>query len=79
VETPKGALIAYATSLGEIANDGTGRNSPFTTHLLREALVSGRPIELVFKAVRVAVQQETGGQQVSWEASSLSGEFVFAR
>ena len=79
METPKGALIAYATSLGEIANDGTGRNSPFTTHLLREALVSGRPIELVFKAVRVAVQQETGGQQVSWEASSLSGEFVFAR
>ena len=79
METPKGSLIAYATSPGKTADDGRGRNSPFTMHLLREVLVPGRPIELVFKAVRVGVQQETGGQQVPWEASSLSGEFIFVQ
>lgn len=79
METPKGSLIAYTTSPGKIANDGTGRNSPFTARLLRELIVPGRPIELVFKAVRVGVQQDTNGQQIPWEASSLTGEFAFAR
>jgi hypothetical protein len=36
MDTPKGALIAYATSPGKTASDGTGRNSPFTVQLLRE-------------------------------------------
>jgi len=79
METPKGALIAYATSPGKTANDGAGRNSPFTARLLQELLVPGQPIELVFKAVRVGVQQETNGHQVPWEASSLIGEFVFSK
>jgi len=30
METPKGAVLAYATSPGKTASDGTGRNSPFT-------------------------------------------------
>jgi len=64
---------------GKTAEDGTGRNSPYTAHLLREMPQPERPIELMFKAVRVGVQAETKGQQTPWEASSLTGEFSFAR
>ena len=78
MDAPKGSLIAYSTSPGKTAEDGTGRNSPYTTHLLREISQPRRPIELMFKAVRVGVQEETKGQQTPWEASSLTGEFVFA-
>jgi uncharacterized caspase-like protein len=79
IEAPQGSLIAYATSPGKTAEDGTGRNSPYTAHLLREMPQPQRPIELMFKAVRVGVQAETKGQQTPWEASSLTGEFSFAR
>ena len=79
MDAPKGALIAYATSPKKTAADGTGRNSPYTARLLREIPIPGRPIELVFKAVRLGVQQETRGEQTPWEASSLTGEFYFIR
>jgi uncharacterized caspase-like protein len=77
MDTPKGSLIAYATSPGKTALDGAGRNSPYTRHLLRHIPVPGRPMEPMFKAVRVEVQRETKGQQTPWEASSLTGEFYF--
>jgi hypothetical protein len=79
MESSRGTLIAYATSPGKTAGDGTGRNSPFTARLLRELPIPGRPVELLFKAVRVGLQQDTNGAQVPWEASSLIGEFIFAR
>jgi hypothetical protein len=79
MDAPKGALIAYSTSPKKTALDGTGRNSPYTARPLQEVPIPGRPIELVFKAVRLGVQQETQGAQTPWEASSLTGEFYFAR
>jgi TPR repeat protein len=75
METPKGALIAYATSPGKTASDGTGRNSPFTVQLLRELVIAGRDIEVALKAVRAGVQQTTKGEQIPWVASSMTGDF----
>jgi uncharacterized caspase-like protein len=77
MDTPNGSLIAYAAGPGKTALDGVGRNSPYTMHLLRHIPVPGRPMEPMFKAVRVEVQRETQGQQTPWEASSLTGEFYF--
>src|SRR5262245_12212203 len=57
IDASKGSLMAYSTSPGKTAEDGTGRNSPYTTHLLRELPQLRRPIELMFKAVRVGVQR----------------------
>jgi uncharacterized caspase-like protein len=48
----EGTLIAYATSPGQTAADGTGRNSPFTASLLRELPQPQRPIELTFHRIR---------------------------
>jgi hypothetical protein len=36
-----------------------------------------RPVELVFKDVRRAVQSETQDRQTPWENTSLSGDFYF--
>jgi hypothetical protein len=79
METPQGALIAYATSPGKTASDGTGRNSPFTAQLLRELVIAGRDIEVALKAVRAGVQQTTSGEQIPWVASSMTGDFYIAR
>jgi hypothetical protein len=35
------------------------------------------PIESVFKRVRNAVAAETNGKQITWEHTSLAGDFYF--
>jgi formylglycine-generating enzyme required for sulfatase activity len=72
-----GSLVAYATSPGAVAADGTGRNGTYTRHLLRFMTEPNLPVELMFKQVRLAVEQETNGQQIPWELSSLRENFAF--
>ncbi len=71
MDAPKGTFIAYATSPDSVAADGTGRNSPYTKHLIEALKVKDIPIELAFKQVGKAVNKETGGQQTPWISSSL--------
>ena len=77
MEAPRGTIVAYATSPGKVAADGDGRNSPYTKHLVRAMQAPNKPIELVFKEVRRAVQDETKNLQTPWENTSLSGDFYF--
>lgn len=77
MNAPKGTLLAFATAPGNTASDGTGRNSPYTKHLVRAIATPGLSIEQVFKKVRVEVERETGGKQLPWEESSLMGDFYF--
>lgn len=70
----KGTLIAYATSPGDVAADGTGRNSPYTTALSKALVTPGLTVERMFKEVRNHVISATGSKQVPWESSSLTGE-----
>ena len=80
VDTKSGApgtFISYSTSPGAEAEDGTGRNSPYTTALLNVAREPGLAIEEVFKRVRVSVNDATQGRQVPWESSSLTTDFRF--
>lgn len=79
IDAPTGTLIAYATAPGQVAVDGTGRNSPYTRALTRAMRVPGLAVEQVFKNVRVAVMEATGDNQVPWEASSLTGDFFFSQ
>ncbi len=79
MDAPTGTLIAYATSPGSVAADGSGRNSPYTRHLIQEMRQPGVPIEQVFKRVRKAVLHDTDNRQTPWEASSLTGDFIFKR
>ena len=77
MEAPIGSLIAYATSPGQVASDGLGRNGLYTQYLVREIERPGLKVEDVFKRVRAAVRQASNGRQVPWENTSLEGDFYF--
>ena len=77
MDAPKGTFIAYATSPDSVAADGTGRNSPYTKHLIEALKVKDIPIDQAFKRVAKAVNKETGGKQTPWISSSLLDDFYF--
>ena len=78
MDATKGTLIAYATSPGDVAADGSGENSPYTEALSKALLTPGLTVERVFKEVRNSVVSVTNNRQVPWEASSLTGgDFYF--
>jgi uncharacterized caspase-like protein len=79
MDAAKGTFIAYSTAPGQLADDGTDRNSPFTAHLLAHLSTPDIPIEKLLKLVRLGVIQETAGQQMPWQTSSLIGDFYFNR
>jgi hypothetical protein len=76
MEAPTGTLVAFSTSPGKLAEDGDGRNSPYTKHLIKQLSVPHQPIEKVFKETRRAVIQDTKGRQVPWENTSLAEDVV---
>lgn len=71
-----GTLIAFSTSPGAVALDGTGRNSPFTAALVQHLGTPGLEIRQLMTRVRRSVVEATGGQQVPWDNSSLITEVV---
>ena len=73
-----GSFIAYSTQPGNVALDGSGRNSPFTEALLRHMGAPGADVHAVMRRVRGDVQKATSEQQVPWENSSLVDEISFA-
>lgn len=76
-QAASGMLVAYATAPGSVAADGTGRNGIYTKHLLKNLKEGDSDILKVFQRVRAGVVTETGGQQVPWESTSLTGDFYF--
>lgn len=77
IDSNSGTFVAFATSPGSTAADGTGPNSPFTTAFLREAREPGLPIEQVFRRIRLAVYDTTNGIQIPWDTSSLITDVSF--
>ena len=78
-DAPVGSLIAYATSPGNVASDGGGRNGLYTENLVRELSIRDAKLEEALKRVRLNVRLSSRGQQVPWESTSLESDvFVFA-
>ncbi|RYE33256.1 MAG: hypothetical protein EOP23_09190 [Hyphomicrobiales bacterium] len=77
IDSNSGTFVAFATSPGSTAADGTGANSPFTTAFLREAREPGLAVEQIFRRIRLAVYDSTNGTQIPWDTSSLITEFSF--
>ena len=71
-----GTLIAFSTSPGDVAQDGTGGNSPYTQALTAALRTPGHSIESIFKETRARVVEATGGEQIPWENSSLVRDVV---
>jgi len=77
IETGVGTLIAYSTQPGNVALDGAWENSPFTSSLLKYIRKPGIDVAAMLRRVRQSVITATGGQQVPWSHSSLTGDFYF--
>jgi uncharacterized caspase-like protein len=77
VRTGVGTFISYSTQPGNVALDGAGSNSPFTEALVKGIKTSGRNLTSVMIDVRKDVLAATGGKQVPWDHSSLTGDFFF--
>ena len=56
-------FVAYAAAAGAVAQDGAGRNSPYTAALLAHLEVPGLEVGKMFREVRTAVLEQTGDQQ----------------
>ena len=72
-----GTLIAFATAPDDVADDGTGRNSPFTAALLRHISAPGMSVTDMLTRVRKTVMDSTGGRQVPWSNDALLQVFHF--
>lgn len=79
---PKGTIIAYSTSADCSAFDGQCSNGLYTQVLKDAMLIPNLKIEEMFKSVRNKVSEisinQYGKEQLSWEYSSLVGDFYFS-
>jgi len=73
-----GTIIAFATQPGSTADDGTGSNGLYTSHLVKQMQIN-QDIEDVFKKTRIAVSKASSGKQVPQDWSSLMGDFYFTK
>ncbi len=78
MRAPEGTLISYATQPGNVAQDGSDGNSPYTKALASTIKQSGLDIFQTFNRVGLAVKRDTGGAQQPWVSSSpIDGTFYF--
>ena len=74
IEPPADTLVAYSAKDGQVAQDGYGANSPYTTALLQQIETPGLEIQFLFRKVRDSVLAATGNQQEPYVYGSLGGE-----
>ncbi len=75
--SPRGTLVAYATSPGSTASDGVGANGLYTEQLLRAMSEPGLELGEVFKRTSANVLELSEGKQMPWLMSSVTGDFYF--
>ncbi len=73
-----GLLIAYATDPGNVAYDGLGDNSVFTSSLLDHIATPDLDVRLMLGRVRQQVVLDTEGRQIPWVEESVLDEHSFA-
>ena len=69
-----GALFAYSTAAGQVADDGNGKNSLYTKVLASKMLEENIEIKQVFQNVRSEVMKISSNEQRPIEESMLTGE-----
>jgi hypothetical protein len=74
IDSPQGMIVAYATQAGRTAEDGTGRNSPYTSAFLKN-IEAPEEIGMVFRRISADVYDTTRRTQLPELSLSLIGEF----
>jgi hypothetical protein len=78
IKVPSGTLVAFATSPGSTASDGSGENGLYTGELIKQIQKPQR-IEDVFINTRIEVERKSGNQQSPWELARLRGIYYLMR
>jgi C-terminal processing protease CtpA/Prc len=79
VDTPEGTYVSYSAEGNTVAEDGQGRNSPFTTALLKHIEEPNLEVDKLFRKVRDEVVNSTGGRQKPFTYGSLPGTEVYLK
>jgi uncharacterized caspase-like protein len=74
--TGSNTLIAYAAKAGSTAQDGDGKDSPFTTALSQHLITPGLDVRKAFGFVRDDVIKATANRQEPFVYGSLGGDDV---
>ena len=74
IDSPQGMIVAYATQAGRTAEDGSGRNSPYTSAFLKN-IETPEEIGTVFRRISADVYDATRRTQLPELSLSLIGEF----
>ena len=77
VQSTQNIVVAYASAAGTTADDGNGRNSPFSSALIKHIETPGLEIGLMFRRVRDDVLAATKGEQQPFMNLSLSRTAVY--
>ncbi len=77
-ESGVGTLVSFSTQPGNVALDGTGRNSPYAGALLKLLAMPSEDLSAVLIGVRNEVMAQTGNRQVPWEHSALRARLYLA-
>lgn len=73
---PSGTIIAFSTSPGQLSLEA-GDHGLYTQALLSSIDIPRIPVENMFKHVREILIANSSGRQVSWEHTSLIGNYFF--
>ena len=80
IEPTSGTLVLYAAKDGQVANDGSGQNSPFAEAMLKRLKEPGVEINKMFRLVTADVLSLTGNAQQPFAYGSTPGaeDFYFS-
>ncbi|MFK4485718.1 caspase domain-containing protein [Bradyrhizobium sp. USDA 336] len=74
VDAPRGTIVSFSTQSGQVAADGTGRNSPYTTAFLKH-IEQPQEIGDVFRDISSDVYESSGKTQLPELSLSIIGRF----
>ena len=74
IEAPIGAIVAFSTQAGQQAEDGSGRNSPYTAAFLKH-IDEPNEIGEIFRDISADVYRATGSRQLPELSLSIIGKF----
>jgi hypothetical protein len=77
MRSPRGTVIAFATQPGDVAQDGRGRDSPFSIALSQEMPKPNVSLLDLFNNVSADVNAATNHAQLPWVSSSAVDETFY--
>ncbi len=70
ISTGTSTLVAFSTAPGRTADDGSGRNSPYTAALLHALRQPQVAIPDLFNQAGAELVRSTGGRQIPWKSET---------